>query len=79
MDPEALLMDEPFSALDEQSRRQLGVNIILREAGKTIVLVTHSLDEAIFRGDRVVVMSSRPGRILEEISVDEPHPRRSTS
>jgi NitT/TauT family transport system ATP-binding protein len=77
MDPEALLMDEPFGALDEQSRRRLGVDVarILRDAGKTIVLVTHSLDEAIFWGDRVVVMSSRPGRIIEEIHISEPHPR----
>ena len=77
MDPDALLMDEPFGALDEQSRRRLGVDVarILRDAGKTIVLVTHSLDEAIFWGDRVVVMSSRPGRIIEEITIDEPHPR----
>jgi NitT/TauT family transport system ATP-binding protein len=77
MDPEALLMDEPFGALDEQSRRQLGVEVarILRDAGKTIVLVTHSLDEAIFWGDRVVVMSSRPGRVIEQIPIGEPHPR----
>jgi NitT/TauT family transport system ATP-binding protein len=77
MDPEALLMDEPFGALDEQTRRRLGVDVarILRDAGKTIVLVTHSLDEAIFWADRVLVMSSRPGRIVEEISIDEPHPR----
>jgi NitT/TauT family transport system ATP-binding protein len=77
MDPEALLMDEPFGALDEQTRRRLGVDVakLLREAGKTIVLVTHSLDEAIFWADRVLVMSARPGRIVEELVIDEPHPR----
>lgn len=77
MDPEVLLMDEPFGALDEQSRRRIGVDMsqILTETGRTVVLVTHSLEEAIFWGDRVVVMAGRPGRIVEEIAVDVPRPR----
>lgn len=77
MDPEILLLDEPFGSLDEQSRRDLGVEMsrILTEAGKTLVLVTHSLDEAIFWADRLIVMSERPGSILKEIRIDSPRPR----
>lgn len=77
MDPEILLMDEPFGAVDELSRRQLGAEMaqVLSSAGKTVVLVTHSLDEAIFWADRIVVMSKRPGRIVEEICINFPRPR----
>jgi NitT/TauT family transport system ATP-binding protein len=78
MDPEILLMDEPFGALDEQTRTVLGEELarILEQTGKTIVFVTHSLAEAVFLSDRVVVMSARPGRIKEICSVDEPRPRK---
>jgi NitT/TauT family transport system ATP-binding protein len=74
---EILLMDEPFAALDEQSRMVLGedLSILLAEAGKTIVFVTHSLAEAVFLSDRIVLMTARPGRIKSIIEVDEPHPR----
>ena len=74
---EILLMDEPFAALDEQSRMVLGedLSILLAEAGKTIIFVTHSLAEAVFLSDRIALMSSRPGRIKAIIDVDEPHPR----
>ena len=77
MDPEVLLMDEPFGALDEQSRRKLGVDMaaLLGRTGRTIVMVTHSLDEAIFWSDRVIVMSARPGRVRDVVTVDEPRPR----
>jgi NitT/TauT family transport system ATP-binding protein len=77
MDPEILLMDEPFGALDEQTRRHLGFEMVrlLTEAERTVVMVTHSLDEAILWADRIVVLSSRPGRILREIRVTAPRPR----
>jgi len=77
MEPQVLLMDEPFGALDEQSRRALGSDMarILERTHRSVVLITHSLDEAIFWADRIIVMSSRPGKILEEIKVDAPRPR----
>ncbi len=72
-----LLMDEPFAALDEQTRMVLGedLSILLAETGKTIVFVTHSLAEAVFLSDRIVVMTARPGSIKTIIDVGEPHPR----
>jgi ABC-type nitrate/sulfonate/bicarbonate transport system ATPase subunit len=78
MDPDVLLMDEPFGALDEQSRRRIGVDMsaALTETGRTVVMVTHSLDEAIFWADRIVVLSTGPGRIVEEIRIAQPRPRR---
>ncbi len=74
-----LLMDEPFGALDEQTRMILGedLSVLLSRAEKTIVFVTHSLGEATFLADRVAVFSARPGTIKKIIKVDEPHPRRS--
>jgi NitT/TauT family transport system ATP-binding protein len=73
-----LLMDEPFGALDEQTRMILGedLSVLLSRTSKTIVFVTHSLGEAVFLADRVAVFSARPGRIKEIIAVDEPHPRK---
>ena len=73
-----LLMDEPFGALDEQTRMILGedLSVLLARTEKTIVFVTHSLGEAVFLADRVAVFSARPGTIKEIISVDEPHPRK---
>jgi NitT/TauT family transport system ATP-binding protein len=72
-----LLMDEPFAALDEQTRMVLGedLSVLLAKTGKTIVFVTHSLAEAVFLSDRIVVMTARPGRVKTIVSVDEPHPR----
>jgi NitT/TauT family transport system ATP-binding protein len=72
-----LLMDEPFAALDEQTRMVLGedLSILLAETGKTIVFVTHSLAEAVFLSDRIVVMTARPGRVKTIVDVGEPHPR----
>jgi NitT/TauT family transport system ATP-binding protein len=77
LQPKMLLMDEPFGALDEQTRRNLGAELsrILGEAGQAVVMITHSLDEAIFWADRIIVMSARPGRIAEEITVSAPRPR----
>ena len=73
-----LLMDEPFGALDEQTRMVLGedLSVLLGKTDKSIVFVTHSLAEAVFLADRVIVITARPGRVKEIIAVDEPHPRR---
>jgi NitT/TauT family transport system ATP-binding protein len=70
-DPELLLMDEPFAALDEQTKLVLQAELlrIWEESRKTVVYVTHSIDEAIVLADRIMVMSSRPGRIKEIVDV----------
>ena len=71
-EPDILLMDEPFSALDALTREQMQdfVRKIWWESGKTIFFITHDVDEAMMLGSRVIVLSKRPGRILEEISLD---------
>jgi NitT/TauT family transport system ATP-binding protein len=76
-DPAILLMDEPFGALDAQTRALMG-ELLLRvweEAAKTVLFVTHDIEEALFLGDRVFVMTARPARIREEIPVPLPRPR----
>jgi NitT/TauT family transport system ATP-binding protein len=77
VDPEVLLMDEPFGALDAITREELQGEIaaILARTPKTVVFVTHNMDEAIFFSDRILVLSPRPSHLLEEVAVDIPRPR----
>ncbi len=76
-DPAMLLMDEPFAALDAQNRTILQAELvrIWEETGKTVVYITHSIDEALLLGDRCVIMTAQPGRFKEIIDVPFPHPR----
>jgi NitT/TauT family transport system ATP-binding protein len=80
VDPEILLMDEPFGALDEQTRRLLQEELlgIWEETRKTVLFVTHSMEEAVLLGDRIVLMSPRPGRIVDIVDVPLARPRAST-
>jgi NitT/TauT family transport system ATP-binding protein len=80
-DPDVLLMDEPFGALDAQTRNMMQLELleIWEKTRKTIIFVTHSVDEAVFLADRIVMLSSRPGRICEIIPVDLKRPRERTS
>jgi len=76
-DPALLLMDEPFGALDAMTREAMNLELqrIWRESGKTVAFITHSIPEAAFLGDRVVVMSPRPGRIVDVVPIDLERPR----
>lgn len=78
VDPEVLLLDEPFAALDPQTRRLMQEELLSlwQENRRTVVLVTHSLQEAILLGDRIIVMSARPGRIIADLKVPFPRPRK---
>jgi NitT/TauT family transport system ATP-binding protein len=77
IDPEILLMDEPFSALDAQTREIMQTELlrIWEEGRKTVLFVTHQIDEAVFLSDRVLVLGRRPGRIREDVAVALPRPR----
>jgi NitT/TauT family transport system ATP-binding protein len=77
VDPRILLLDEPFAALDAQTREIMQTELlsIWRESRKTILLITHQIDEAVFLSDRVIVFSARPGSVREEVNIDLPRPR----
>ena len=80
-DPDILLMDEPFSALDEQTRQRVQEEFVRvwKETEQTVLLVTHSIEESVLMSDRVVVMSTKPGRVKKTIEIDLPRPRDDTN
>ena len=80
IDPEVLLMDEPFSALDAQTREIMQTELlrIWEQGRKTVLFVTHQIDEAVFLSDRVLVFARRPGRLQESVEIKLPRPRALT-
>jgi NitT/TauT family transport system ATP-binding protein len=76
-DPSVVLMDEPFAALDALTREDMNqlIQQLWMETGKTIIFVTHNIDEAVFLADRVILLSARPGRVAREFSIELPRPR----
>jgi NitT/TauT family transport system ATP-binding protein len=75
--PDILLMDEPFGALDEMTREALNMELldIWASTGKTVIFITHSVEEAVLLSNRVYVMGTNPGRVIEDITIDLPRPR----
>jgi NitT/TauT family transport system ATP-binding protein len=78
LDPEFLIMDEPFSALDEFTREKLNEDLlsVWRKTKKTVIFVTHNISESVFLSDRVVVLSPHPGRVSAIVDIDLPRPRK---
>jgi NitT/TauT family transport system ATP-binding protein len=76
-EPEILLLDEPFGALDIQTKNYMirDLQNLWQEANRTIVMITHSVSEAVFMADRVLVLSSRPSRVVADVRIELPHPR----
>ncbi len=76
-DPEILLMDEPFGALDEMTREQMDMSLldIWKASGKTIIFITHSVEEAVLMSSRIYVMATNPGRLTDVVEIDLPRPR----
>jgi NitT/TauT family transport system ATP-binding protein len=76
-DPRVVLMDEPFGALDAMTREYMGLELqrIWMATQKSIIFITHSIPEAVFLSDRIIILSARPGKVIEEIKVDLPRPR----
>lgn len=81
LNPAVILMDEPFAALDAQTRNDMQVELvrIWQQYHSTIIFVTHSIEEALVLGTKVIMMSQRPGRIIESLSINLPRPRDTTS
>jgi len=77
LNPEVLIMDEPFSALDAQTREMMQLELlrIWQQGRKTVLFITHQIDEAVFLADRIVVLGRRPGWVKENITIDLPRPR----
>jgi NitT/TauT family transport system ATP-binding protein len=76
-DPRVVLMDEPFGALDAMTREYMAMELqrIWMATQKSIIFITHSIPEAVFLSDRVIILSARPGKVIEEVKVDMPRPR----